>query len=884
MKKINKILAILIPGIVAIILGLILIANNGKFLILGGEGNYFLDIKQVIEFYQYSWAPLINGTGTSNPLIHLSFPIFYFFELLQNLGIHINGINLISIFLLYFLPFISFYFLLVYILKIDYKLSFLVSLFYVINPYTTTIADRTTFFNIAPFVILPLTFAIIYKYYDKEFKLFFYFGLLVILSAFGLANIPYLGIFHVFLPISLIIISYLINGRFELKKIIKKFLILELSFILFSFWWLLNLIRIQFQELGQFYNKDFALNWAKYASGDGGIITRIFSLTTTIPSTDTHYYFSQFYNNPLVFIVLLIPFMIILFGLILKYKENKYILPITTLLLLIVFFLNKGINAPFSLIYSWLLKNVPLFLIFKSPLEKFSILLIFLTAISLVFIFKEKKYKLIYSLFVIYLIVCTIPYLTLNFIPDREIGGDMFMSRNFIDKPEYIEVRNLLNSEKLDYRILSLPGSLNYQITMKNHDNKYYRGMDPILYAINKPFIAAYSGENFNLVYSHLSTKEIEKILSIYNINSIMLNQDIYPSFGFKEKETPEELDQLFTKKFEKWESGSIKLFKNTFFLPHFYTPQNIILSNQSMDALPEIVSQANYQIRSAIIFTNQSENINKTILNNLPSKIENTPTLEFKKINPTKYRVFVHNTSESFPLVFSESFHNGWKVYQGYYEKPNMNTSLLDNYKILDGNDGDQATKEEINQFIEQGLISSLGDSKERTIKHMKWVNNKEKLDYEENYTIDFISKNFQGTIQNDNLDKGHFYETWLQKPIVNESNHLMANGYANSWIINITEICETTPDKCIKNPDGTYDLELVIEFWPQRLFYLGLIISGTTLLCCIGYLVYDWRKGRRKGKEERQKERRRGKKETKNQDMRKEERKQHIRKQKEN
>jgi len=47
------------------------------------------------------------------------------------------------------------------------------------------------------------------------------------------------------------------------------------------------------------------------------------------------------------------------------------------------------------------------------------------------------------------------------------------------------------------------------------------------------------------------------------------------------------------------------------------------------------------------------------------------------------------------------------------------------------------------------------------------------------------------------------------------------------------------------IKN--GSYDFEMVVEFWPQRLFYVGLFISGITLLCCVGYLGYDWRKRRK-------------------------------------
>ena len=72
--------------------------------------------------------------------------------------------------------------------------------------------------------------------------------------------------------------------------------------------------------------------------------------------------------------------------------------------------------------------------------------------------------------------------------------------------------------------------------------------------------------------------------------------------------------------------------------------------------------------------------------------------------------------------------------------------------------------------------------------------------------------------------------------------------NGYANSWWIDLEQVCESSKvQNCVKNPDGSYDIEMVIEFWPQRWFYLGLIISGMTLFGCLWYLGYDWRKRRK-------------------------------------
>ncbi|MBI4683833.1 MAG: hypothetical protein HY755_01390 [Nitrospirae bacterium] len=39
-------------------------------------------------------------------------------------------------------------------------------------------------------------------------------------------------------------------------------------------------------------------------------------------------------------------------------------------------------------------------------------------------------------------------------------------------------------------------------------------------------------------------------------------------------------------------------------------------------------------------------------------------PKIEFRKINPTRYIVDVKSAKGPFTLVFSESFHEGWKAF----------------------------------------------------------------------------------------------------------------------------------------------------------------------------------------------------------------------------
>jgi len=64
-------------------------------------------------------------------------------------------------------------------------------------------------------------------------------------------------------------------------------------------------------------------------------------------------------------------------------------------------------------------------------------------------------------------------------------------------------------------------------------------------------------------------------------------------------------------------------------------------------------------------------------------------------------------------------------------------------------------------------------------------------------------------------NLVDSFFNETWNKKALP-ESLHFVGNGYANSWVIK--------PE----NVDGQTNYELIIEYWPQRLFYGGLLVSA--------------------------------------------------------
>jgi hypothetical protein len=155
------------------------------------------------------------------------------------------------------------------------------------------------------------------------------------------------------------------------------------------------------------------------------------------------------------------------------------------------------------------------------------------------------------------------------------------------------------------------------------------------------------------------------------------------------------------------------------------------------------------------------------------------------------------------------------------------------------------------------------------------------------------------QWQLQMNNSQINGFFDSWLPwvKPDrVADDKHFELNGFLNGWFVEPGELCQVrkvesykvesndlsgaattsvtlpaltgTPpagrgfegggdfNACTLNADGSYDMEMVIEFFPQRWFYLGLLISGTTFVGCIGYLVFYFIRRRKTKRETRAKE----------------------------
>jgi hypothetical protein len=277
-------------------------------------------------------------------------------------------------------------------------------------------------------------------------------------------------------------------------------------------------------------------------------------------------------------------------------------------------------------------------------------------------------------------------------------------------------------------------------------------------------------------------------------------------------------------KSFGKWDLYELKAGCQ----PLVYAARGLYVTDPSQFA--RILSSPDYDPES--VFFNSD--YDRTIVGEIPDQIIR-PEVEFKKISASKYRIRLHHVRAKFPLILGQAFHPGWQLY-AINGSPNSAASLKElqpSYRILDNNQDDQASPAELSAYVEKGVVTSLGDGREKTRIKKRWQDWHEVPVGKESYSVDFVSRQNYGSIQNNNLPDGPFYETWFLHRVFAPA-HVTANSYANAWIVDP----EFLP--CGKNADGSREVELVAEFSMLPIFYLGCAISLASVIGAVLWFVW--------------------------------------------
>lgn len=781
-------------------------------IILGGEGNYWLDYRIYLENGgYYTW--LNFGTGFQATSINTFFIYPLILSLIKNDFIR----SFFIIATIYVMPFTIMYFLLKKIDKSRISHVIVVSLFFVTNPFSINFLYALNPWGIHTLFIYPLYFLILYRFYKNNFLIFYVFGLVSFLFAYTFANPPQMVLLILILPIFLLIIRLMYHDSITVLEFIKKSVLLYISFFLFHIWWIVHWVLI-LPDAQKLYTRKFARSWLESVSKDIPLIMKdLFSLTWSIPRIADLHFVAYYYNNQYVKLASYIPFFVILFWLTFKRSSHNRVIKAFLITLFLLTLLLKAANPPFPGIMFLCFDYVPLCYLFKTAPEKFGVIFIFIISLLLFYVLNDLQTKWLKWILYGYIIVTLYPFVSGQYIPPYKTDVRDYVTRKYTDLDEFKNFRRAMNNKKLDFRLLSYPNGGNYQVKLNLYDNIYYTGLDPILSNTIHPYIADHM-EVFtvNPLYLTLDEPVHARLMYLYSIRYLHLNHRLRSWFGNITNKQIGELEKILQTKYKHVAKfGEMDLYETPEFLPHFYTPKTILIHHGTSKELVDVLSKNVSLDRPAIYF--DSDNTNPMPINKTYTQ---TPITEFKKINAAKYRVTIHGLRDSIPLIFNETYHRMWKA---YIIKTNSLTTEEFNiqarsYNVTDSNRQDQADRQTLQTFYTNGWLSAAGP--------------------------EFVSKELSGTIQNDNIDNGSLYDSTFLKSIP-DSTHLKVNGYANSWVIDPEKLC--TNNSCRKNSDGSYDIDLLLEFMPQKVFYWNFSFTLMVLLISSTFFVIRYKPWRR-------------------------------------
>lgn len=781
---------ILIIFLVFVILFYFLLKDT-DFLSVGGL-SFVFSPSDGIKNLSFMWNERSNF-GVSNFLAWQIFPIGIIYYLFNFLHFSTIFTQIIIFSLLFTCGFFSFGLLFGKIFGTKNFISqFLSSLLYVFNLYVITIILDGSPYHFIPYALLPLQIYIFLKgIEEKRWIRYSVILSLINLLSFGV-NMVY-NFILIFFLISYVAYFYILDKQ----KIRKSILFLSTTggvTLLLVLWWFLPYFISNFMDK---VNTGVVLNSENYKNMSTTFINVVrnlgnwsfFGLHNGVPNVS----FASNYNTNIIllFTVFSIP-VISLSALLFKNisGKDKKIIIFLSILLVVLFPLIGGKNESWatSTYISYLFEKIPFLLIFRGTYKWMSLVgLIYSLLLGFVCLEFLKNSSIIKK-FITFCFIGGI--IIINSFPF--FLGNLFLQSNKISNlPNYWKYAQTNLFQDNNPRILILPNQ--YFNVFKWNDKIQGSRLSFADYLLETKNIyntcagcsQYYSNNMVKVIFENLNSKKMDKLLELLGVSYVLQRNDFY--YSYYESESPDEIKNIL----KTWNnidkvnsSGELDLYKikEDLVYSRIYSPQEIVSIksyNEFIDNLDLVDNRKNYY---AFLLRDQIKQDDKFRLANKLTEPTKAVQLEYEQINPTKYVVNVNGASESFPLIFSESFHPGWKIYV-------------------------------------QPVLVSEGSGQ-------------------------FISEENQGTTQNQNINGGKFYDLLFRKPVL-DKNHFLINGYANSWWIDIAEL--EKQGKVRKNEDGKYDFSVNIEFEPQKYFYLGGIISITTLIACLSYLIWDGVKRRK-------------------------------------
>jgi len=874
----------ILPVIVILLLSLVTLNwfREGR-LIYFWDATFPLSPDKAITQYSYIWHDTF-AFGQSDILGVKMLLYFYLIKIPFDFFHSILLSQMFLYYLLFSISGLSMYFFAFNLLKEDFNYekksyqfihlgSISAALFYMFNLYTILFLWRIFSTSLFLYSVLPLIFLFYIRYMKKDSSIN---NLIFLIFLFFFSSISHPSLLVILLIVLMGYSIYLgfIDGN--LIRNVQKFFIIFFVFLIINVYWIFPLIyntqnsgpNLQDQYGGSLSALRFNSQFADISS-----ILRLKGQQILYEKYEGEYdypWITLYHDGINLFtsISFLIP-LIAFYTILSIRRKNILFLGLGALLLL---FFVKGLHAPIGIIYEYLFKNFPFFGSFRDPYSKFGLFYTFfislLFGIGLSKIYTTLKIRLNTNVkhlhFLTYITVVLLmfgiysyPLWTGDVIPK---GSNIRPSANIEIPQEYSDIATYFNNEKYSFKIIELPFQ---DRPLQSASWRYgYVGFPILRHLTSAPIIAGITGnekENvfYRFIYKQLETNpsSIIPFLAKLNIKYIIVHQDI-----------------------------------NRYFAPPTNDPEeiNIKLANSKNLSLIKSFGKLDlWKLESTypIIYVYRHDNVS----------IEKKK-FYFNDFNTTDFQIYVNSSNSELILTTNSTNHQTWswirskeilvnknEVYdfitnikvknsiQSHIVLEGYNISSDKWYQILqnpNGIDGNLEWKEFTNTLIIPEDVSKV-----RVVLNAGWVQNKTLGNattwfgemYLQNYASDLIdsSLNEISAIVS-NYTK---LDPTLYHVKVNASKPFMlafAESYDPLWTAWVDKIdgkpvqpetIRAVPLYSVINGfyiNQTGDLDITIEYEPQKWFYMGSAVSITTLMASFTYLVYDWRRNRKSKKKQ--------------------------------
>lgn len=846
--------------------------------IIGADFQY-RSTEHLASLCAYStWDSTLNGGSYTVASAQLSKLPFFLSECLLNNFFDYNVIQR----LLWLFPFLiigtsSMIYLLKYIYN-NNTFIFFGSIFYLLNPIILERIQRAHVWMPLVYALLPIMMLLILKISEKS-KINFrniFLGSLSGVIFWIEPRVAVLAILFIFL-----LHAYLVVFTKASKKIfLVTWLMNGMIILLLNVFWILPLIMYPPQELypREMMNVNSLIGVGKYS---GTILNAI----QLFPLAWKQFYVPIYLSTIIIIILFLL-------------QKNKKIpskllkiIPFLAIALLGLFFLGKGTNAPFENIYLWLELNVPLFIGYRVS-SKF----LLVAALPFAIIFGYATTSLInsrmsFNKFASIVTVMIIFLSGASFIFNGYAQMFQGASSYYLNEPNMFWPKK--DFTKLNEYTGYVQAHFLYSRTMwfpkvnRHRFASYFNTTISSTPVLNKKSILY---DFFNLDNGKFYAKEQKNISNYFywlGVNSVIINDPEVPDWAYTKKHNyPDIVSKLDNN------SGFKQYSLNTDDAERLFVLQNmkyntidllnidkISLSNISFDSKSKTAQFAEDEMNSIVFSIDNNQNIfnkNKAVLLlrmitdideyinisfidskqqemqsvafikksngdvndftiEIPKRLEDVQKIKISNIyfnNKIKFNAVKIISSNSYGDANIEKIYATSNILSAKDNIPSrcasfqfinpiggaltlvqLNTlSNIDSLNILKLNDCD-FDFEKINSITNHIKIDIINDKPtKKDLRIIKYNNDA--------YIVIFAEK---------------YDKYWILKSKNNQNKkykHIMVNGYMNAWVIDAND----------------NEVEFTLEFIPQRWFYLGLLISGTTFIALVSYLGYNMLKRRRK------------------------------------